>query len=575
MTGRHDGAGAVRLPRKLGEIGVPLEILPATTPVAEIEALLRGDPLLPGVIVAGPAGHRILSRAAIERLVIGRLGYGRALTTRGTAADVPAGDALLLPAGTDVERAAEAALARPAGSRDEPLLVRWPDGRHGVAPIMDLLAAMAGRYARQARMDELTSLPNRDAVMAEARRRLEEGSLAAVAHLGLDRFEEANDMLGHRGGDLLLQRVAAALRTACRAEDLIARIDSDQFLVLLSAPSAGSGLTGVGRRLAAAVRGPHQVGGLPISVESSVGIAAADHRDVTVLLRRAAAALGTAKTHRTGVTEWRPEGDGTHRADLRQLTELRTGLRTGHLRLHYQPLHHARSREIHGVEALVRWQHPQRGLLPPGVFLPGAERSDVILELTDWVLAEAIHQAGVWHRAGAGVPVSVNLSAAYLAQDRAVPTILTLLSLERLPPSLLTVEITETAVVSRPDEAAARLAMIRDAGIRVAVDDFGTGYTSLGLLPRLPIDELKIDRSFVVRMHDSPAHATIIDSVIAIARTLGLAVVAEGVEDERTAGALALAGVDLLQGYHLNRPRPAGELPLRTAPVRPEALRAA
>ncbi|MET0415063.1 MAG: EAL domain-containing protein, partial [Actinoplanes sp.] len=172
-----------------------------------------------------------------------------------------------------------------------------------------------------------------------------------------------------------------------------------------------------------------------------------------------------------------------------------------------------------------------------------------------------------WHRAGAGLPISVNLSAAYLAQDRAVPTILALLAMERLPPELLTVEITETAVLTRPEEAAARLAEIRAAGIRVAVDDFGTGYTSLGLLPRLPVDELKIDRSFVVRMHESRAHATIIDAVISIARALDLSVVAEGVEDEPTAAALADAGVDLLQGYHLNRPQPPGDLALPTGRV--------
>jgi EAL domain-containing protein (putative c-di-GMP-specific phosphodiesterase class I) len=249
------------------------------------------------------------------------------------------------------------------------------------------------------------------------------------------------------------------------------------------------------------------------------------------------------------------------------MSELRTGIRAGHLRLHYQPLHDAQSRRIHGAEALVRWQHPQRGLLLPGVFLPDAERSDVILELTDWVLAEAIHQAAVWHRQGTALPVSVNLSAAYLAQDRAVPTILALLSLERLPPELLTVEITETAVLTRPEQAAARLAEIRAAGIRVAVDDFGTGYTSLGLLPKLPVDELKIDRSFVVRMQESRAHATIIDAVISIARALDLSVVAEGVEDEPVAAALATAGVDLLQGYHLNRPKPPGELTLPGDPV--------
>ena len=553
---------AVRMPRKLGEIGVPIEAVPAGTAIADIAALLHEKPLLPGVIVESQSGHRLLSRARVERLISGRwatsaAGRSAALAAGRAAAEAATHDTLVLAADTDVDLAAEAALARPAGDRDEPLLVRWADGRLGIAPVMGLFAAMAGRYARLARTDPLTDLPNRATVEVEGRRRLAAGTLAAVLHLGLDRFQEVNDMLGTQGADVLLQRVAAGLRAACRDDDLIARLEGDQFVVLLAEPAPDSGLTRIGRRLADAIRGPHTVDGIPVSIETSIGIGRADHGDFAVVLRRAASAMRTAKKDRTQVVCWTAETRTTHRADLRQLTELRTGIAAGHLRLHYQPLHRAHCRGVHGAEALVRWQHPVRGALAPGVFLPDAERSDVILELTDWVLAEAIHQAAVWHRAGASVPISVNLSAAYLAQDRAVPTILALLGLEQLPPSLLTVEITETAVLTRPDQAAARLAAIRQAGIRVSIDDFGTGYTSLGLLPDLPIDEIKIDRSFVTRMHDSPGHAVIIDSVIAIARALDLTVVAEGIEDEPTAAALARAGVDLLQGFHLNRPRPA------------------
>ncbi|MEU4422011.1 bifunctional diguanylate cyclase/phosphodiesterase [Actinoplanes sp. NPDC024001] len=552
MTGPGSGP---RSPRQLGEIGVPLTPMPSSTSFAQIEAALAADALAPGVIVRTATGHRLLSRAVVERARHAGLG----------PADLAGADALELAAGTDIDVAAEAALARPGVEREEPVLISWPDGRFGAASVIELLAAVAGRFARMSRTDSLTGLPNRARVQAEGQRRLDAGELAAVIHLGLDRFQDANDVLGHHGADTLLNLVAAALRDACGAGNLAARLDGDQFVVLVAELPPGQSPQAVGRRLAAGIRGPHPVDGLPISVEASVGISPADHHDVTVLMRRAAAAMRRAKHERTGVVEWAPGLDTNQRVDLRQLTELRAGLRSGHLRLHYQPLHDARSRELHGVEALVRWQHPQRGLLPPGVFLPDAERSDVILELTDWVLAEALHQAAVWHRAGHHVPVSVNLPPAYLAQDRAVPTIRTLLDLERLPPSLLTVEITETAVLTRPDLVAAQLTELRATGVRAAIDDFGTGYTSLGLLPQLPIDELKIDRSFVVRMHDSPAHATIIDSVIAIARSLGMTVVAEGVEDEPTAADLAAAGVDLLQGYHLNRPQPAEALPLPPA----------
>ncbi|MEV4343665.1 bifunctional diguanylate cyclase/phosphodiesterase [Actinoplanes sp. NPDC049596] len=534
MTGATHRPRPMHLPRQVGEAAVPMEPVPAGTPLAEIVALLRDDPARPGVLIDSPTGPRLLSRSS------------RTLH-----------DPLVLAADTDVDLAAEAALARPAEELDEPIVVRWPGDRYGVAPVIGLLTAMAGRYARLSRADQLTGLPNRATTLAEGRQRLADGTLAAVLHFGLDRFQEANDMLGRQGADVLLQRVADGLRAVCRDECLVGRLEGDQFVVLLARPSPDPDLARLARRLTDAIRGPHTVDGVPVSLEASVGVADADHRDAAVVFRRAAAAMQSAKQDRTGVVRWTEETGLGQRADLRQLTELRTGIRSGHLVLHYQPLVDARTREVCGAEALVRWNHPQRGMLPPGVFLPDAERSDVILELTDWVLAEAVHQAGVWHREGRSVPVSVNLSAAYLAQDRAVPTILALLRLEGLPASLLTVEITETAVLTRPEQAAARLAEIRAAGIRVAIDDFGTGYTSLGLLPQLPIDELKIDRSFVIRMHDSKPHAVIIDSVIAIARALSLTVVAEGVEDEPTAAALAEAGVDLLQGYHLGRPGPA------------------
>jgi diguanylate cyclase (GGDEF)-like protein len=518
-----------RMPRTIGEISTPIDVLPAGTPVAGVDGH--------GVLVDADHGPRLITP-------------DRELAATPISAD------------TDIDRAAEAAMSRTPADRNEPLLVSWPDGRYGIAPMMDLLSATTGRHARLARVDPLTNLPNRDQAIAEGRRRLADGTLAAVLHVGLDRFRDVNDMLGRPGADALLQRVALALRTACRPDDLIARLEGDQFLVLLSTPSPAPSLLGIGRRLAAALRGPHTINEVPVGIEASIGISDAPSHDIGVVLRQAEDAMRGAKRERTGVAVWVSGVDAAHRADLRQLTELRTGIKAGRMRLHYQPLHDAATREIRGVEALVRWQHPQRGLLPPAKFLPDAERSDVILELTDWVLAEAIHQAAVWHRAGASVPVSVNISAAYLARDRAVPTILALLNLEKLPPSLLTIEITETAVLTRPDQAAARLAVIRAAGIRVSIDDFGTGYTSLGLLPEFPIDELKIDRSFVVRLHDSRAHATIIDAVISIARSLNLSVVAEGIEDEPTAAALTAAGVDLLQGFHLNRPAAPADLPL-------------
>ena len=555
-----ESRSTVRLPRKLGELGVPVEVLPLGTSFAEVIDRLEAEPLLPGVLIASGSSQILLSRTRAEQLTMGRLGFGSVLPSRRIVEPADGIDALALSSDTDVDLAAQAALARPIGARDEPVVVCWRDGRYGIAPVIGLLTAMAGRYARLARADQLTGLPNRSAALTEGRQRLEAGKLAAVLHLGLDRFQDANDMLGTQGADVLLQRVAAGLRTACRAEDLTARLEGDQFVVLLAEPAPAEGLIPIARRLADALRGPYTVNGIPVSIETSIGIAATDHRDLPVVLRRAADTLRSAKAgpDRRGALDRR---HGLHPSS-RPAPAHRTAY--GHPGRPPPPALPAaglrplpRGPRVRGAGPLAA--PAARASCRRACSCPDAERSDVILELTDWVLAEAIHQAAVWHRGGADTPVSVNLSAAYLAQERAVPTILALLALEQLPARLLTLEITETAVLARPDEAAARLTSMRALGIRVSIDDFGTGYTSLGLLPELPIDELKIDRSFVMRMLDSQARATIIHSVIAIARSLDLTVVAEGIEDEPTAAALAAADVDLLQGYHLGRPAPATE----------------
>jgi EAL domain-containing protein (putative c-di-GMP-specific phosphodiesterase class I) len=243
--------------------------------------------------------------------------------------------------------------------------------------------------------------------------------------------------------------------------------------------------------------------------------------------------------------------------DLRVLAHLRKAIPGGQLRLYYQPLIDAGTRRTHSVEALVRWQHPEWGMLPPGRFIPQAERSDVILALTDWVLDTALADVAGWMRTGHPLPVSVNVSAACLAQERLCTTVATLLAAHHVPGGLLTIEVTESAVMSHPQRAAARLTALRELGARVSVDDFGTGYTSLALLTQLPIDELKLDRSFVARVTDSASHRAVVRAVAEMARGLGVTLVGEGIEDEATAEALQVLGFDLLQGYHFGRPVPA------------------
>ncbi|MFC3384169.1 putative bifunctional diguanylate cyclase/phosphodiesterase [Couchioplanes azureus] len=551
------------MPRQVGELAVPVKPVAASTPLAEVQAMLRGNPLLPGAVVRAADGQlRLLSRAHVEQAAV------PGLDRVPTMGDLPAAETLKLRASTAVDVAAEAALARPPATRDDAILVTWPHGRYGIAPMLDLIAAMARRYVRLTRTDALTGLANRHALTTRGEEWLREHSSGALLVIDLDRFAEINDALGYRGADQILRQVATALDQATRPDDVVARLDGDQFAVLLAGrpdgdaePGAAPGPGGWAERLAHQLtqraRGPFTVSGIPVSVEMSIGVAhAADPGDdVDTLLRRATVAMQAAKRSRTGTETWDPHTAAARGTDLRLMAELRTATQRGQLRLHYQPLVDAASGRPHGVEALVRWEHPDHGILPPGAFLPDAERSDIILDITDWVLAEAIGQAAIWRAAGTPVPVSVNISAAYLAQDRAVATVAALLAVQRVPADLLTVEITESTMMTRPEQVATRLTALRDLGARVSVDDFGTGYTSLALLPELPIDELKIDRSFVSRMVGSAPHAAIVRTVTDLAKSLGVTVVAEGIEDEPTAAALRALGVDLLQGYHFARPQ--------------------
>ncbi|MEV6598547.1 bifunctional diguanylate cyclase/phosphodiesterase [Actinoplanes sp. NPDC051346] len=554
-----------RLPRHVGELAVPVRLLPAGTPVADLEAMLREDPLLPGIVVrTALGGLRLLSRAHLAQAAVGTPEPG-AEPVAGAAHAPAFGETLVLPASTPVDAAAEAALARPPETRDDAVVVAWPHGRYGIAPMLDLIATMARRYARLTRSDALTGLANRHALTTNGAELLRERPGGALLLIDLDRFAETNDALGYQGADHILRQVALALSAAAGPDDIVARLDGDQFAVLLSPAPPGAGAEPASaawplqtaQRLAQRARGPFTVAGVPVSVEMSIGVAPAGDADddVDALIRRATIAMRSAKQARTGVESWDPQAAAARSSDLRLMAELRAATNGGQLRLHYQPLVDAASGQLHGVEALVRWQHPDRGFLAPGLFLPDAERSDIIIDLTDWVLAEAISQAADWRTAGRPLPISINISAAYLAQQRAVDTIAILLRLHHLPADLLTVEITESTMLAHPEQAATRLAALRDLGVRVSVDDFGTGYTSLALLPELPIDELKIDRCFVSRMVDSAPHAAIVSAVTTMAKSLRLTVVAEGIEDERTAEALRALGVDLLQGYHFGRPQ--------------------
>ncbi|WP_433361860.1 putative bifunctional diguanylate cyclase/phosphodiesterase [Actinoplanes sp. CA-142083] len=554
----------------LGDLATPVTVIDADTGVGEIEAMIRADPESLGLVAIDHEIPYVLDRSYLENVLAGRLGYGRALLFRRPARAILRGPALVLPAATAWDDAARAVLNRPSGTKATPVVVRYDDGRLGIAPVGPLVEHLSRRYESLAQQDILTGLGNR--------RRLTEAAGAVLSRddrpvalmlIDLDRFKEINDELGHTRGDELLRQVAGVLDAASQAEGAtVYRLGDDEFVLLLDdlADDSGECLEKLGRRLLHDIQGPFTVGGVPITVEASLGIARTHpgRRELGDLLAGADTAMYAAKRHRTAVELWRPELAAESSTDLRLQAELRAAIDQGQLVLHYQPLVDARTGTTTSLEALVRWDHPRHGLLTPATFLPEAERSEVITALTDRILTDAVRQTASWHRAGWRVPVAVNLPAPVLAQDRIVGVIAGLLAEYDLPAASLKVEITESAVMTRPERSADRLRAIRELGVRIAMDDFGTGYTSLALLTQLPLDELKLDRAFVHRIHD-PRDRTIVEAVAAMAKGLRLTLVAEGVEDQQTADILRDTGFDVLQGYHFGRPAPSRETAPRAA----------
>jgi diguanylate cyclase (GGDEF)-like protein len=536
----------------LGELATPVAVTAATTSMADVEALMRGDELRPGVITRIDGREHLLDRVRMEFILSGRLGYGRALLARQPLSEVVGPPALVLNAAIPWDEAARAALDRPTGQKGDPIVVAFEDGLLGVAPVGPLVEHLSGRYAALAMQDDLTGLGNRrmltGMIESDPERR------AALLFIDLDRFKEINEQLGQRGADEVLKHVGATLARLCGARRAF-RLAGDEFVLVLD--WFPDDLEAFGQQILDDVRGPVLVDGMLVTVEASMGIAAGRAGG---LLSRADAAMHAAKRDRTAVEVWRPELAEEHHTDLGLQAELRTAIDEGRLVLHYQPLVDARDATIRSVEALVRWDHPTRGLLLPAAFLPAAERSAAISVLTDRVLADATEQAARWQDQGRALPVAVNLPAPVLAHDRIVEVIAGLLEKHSLPAGALIVEVTESAVMTRPERSAQRLRAMRALGVRVAMDDFGTGYTSLALLTQLPLDELKLDRAFVLRIHD-PQERVIVEAVARMARGLGLTLVAEGVEDQHTADTLRALGFDLLQGYHFGRPMPASQFP--------------
>jgi len=427
-------------------------------------------------------------------------------------------------------------------------------------------AALAAERQQQALHDDLTGLPNRALLQDRTTRvlvdRMHGGHSLAVMLLDLDHFKEINDTLGHHVGDVLIREVGMRLQVAVREGDTVARLGGDEFAVLVSSMTSADDAVQVAERIVTALREPFTIDGVRLDVQASIGIAISPEHgtDVETLIQRADVALYTAKEERGCWAMYCPESDRYTLERLALLGKLRAGLETGQLTVFYQPKSDAHTGMVVGMEALARWVHPTRGMLPPDEFIPLAENTGLIGQLTFEVLRQALSQARSWHQQGMRLGVSVNLSARQLTDLDLPRAVEALLSEFGLAPTVLTLEVTESTIMADPSRTLSVLRLLAELGICLSIDDFGTGYSSLSYLKRVEAHELKIDKSFIMGMSHNSNDAVIVRSTIELGHNLGLRMVAEGVEDAETWRLLRALGCDVVQGFHLSRPLPPAEI---------------
>lgn len=462
-----------------------------------------------------------------------------------------------------------------AGNYAQPIGAPYPPGELGeVARALDRMAASLLRQQRtiaqhtealerQARLDPLTQLANRyclserlDEALARAR---DTGRMVGVLAMDLDRFKGVNDSLGHSRGDLLLQEVAARLQACVRDGDIVARLGGDEFVVVLPDLTGMSAVEPLAQQMLRALTLPVETGATSWLLSTSLGIAMfpRDGDSGDVLLRNADVAMYGAKDQGGNrLAYFSPHMTEALTERLRIEAGLRHAIEQGGLRLHYQPIIDARTGRVSSVEALVRWQDPERGLVSPLQFIGIAEETGLIVPLGEWVLREACAQARRWMEAGWGaIPVAVNLSARQFQEPALDQTVARALESTGCPPGLLQIEITESSIMDPVEQALQTMYQLTALGVELAIDDFGTGYSSLSQLKRFPVSKLKIDRSFVRDLGHDGSGEVLVDAIVALAQKLRLRTVAEGVETESQAAWLARQGCDEFQGYLFSEPR--------------------
>jgi diguanylate cyclase (GGDEF)-like protein len=419
---------------------------------------------------------------------------------------------------------------------------------------------------RLATHDPVTGLPNRTLLRDRLERAValatRQSSQFALLYMDLDRFKEVNDSLGHHAGDELLREFSVRLASAVRTSDTVARLGGDEFAVLLHGADEATARRIVEEKLLPHLARPFSVDAQRLSVDASIGLVVFPQHgaDLDALMRHADVAMYVAKRAGTKWHVYRAEEDPYSRERLLLAAELRGAIDEGSLLLHYQPKVQLETGHVLGVEALVRWRHPQRGMLPPMEFIPLAEETGLIAPLTLWVVREALRQCREWVRMGFEIPIAVNLSMQNL-RDPALPKVIERLIAEaQVRSNLLRIEITESNVMTEPATTIATLDELRSQKIGISIDDFGTGYSSLAYLSRLPVDEVKIDRSFVKTMATRESDAQIVRVTVELGHALGMRAVAEGVEDQDVSDQLRELGCDIAQGFLVSKPLPANEI---------------
>jgi diguanylate cyclase (GGDEF)-like protein len=438
-------------------------------------------------------------------------------------------------------------------------------GYRGVGSNFTVRKVAEKRLAQLAQFDPVTGLPNRnllqerlDHAIAQSRRR---GRGAGVLFVDLDRFKLVNDSHGHHVGDELLRQVGRSLKDCVRRDDTVARLSGDEFAVVIADLARPDDAAIVAQKIIDSFAVPFDLDGRETFITASIGVAAfpQDGSDAETLLQCADVAMYRAKeSSRNAFCFYTAEMNARTASRLQLNTDLRRAVERGEFRLHYQPKVNLATGEMIGMEALLRWQHAERGMVQPLEFIPALEDSGLIVEVGDWVIGEACRQLQEWSRAGLQLaPVAVNLSARQFRRRDIDQVIRRLLAGHGISPELLELEITESSLMEDPKDAIRQLQALREAGLRISVDDFGTGYSSLAYLTRLPLSTLKIDRVFVNAAISESSSAAIVKMVIDMAQRLSFDVVAEGIETEQHVAFLRQHGCGQGQGYHFGRPIPA------------------